>query len=147
MSSTIAYERSKELDKGGVRRAGRPSDGALHAVSPMADEIANLRAVNTQLLQELVTLREREAQAQRLADQDGLTGLCNRRRMLEFLESAIADALSKEQCVGLLFIDFATPKRVRVRSMHTTTAMERRLMTWSIHCKSTVSARTFTLSA
>jgi diguanylate cyclase (GGDEF)-like protein len=105
MSSTIAFERSKGPDHGGVRRAGRSNDGALHAVATMADEIANLRATNAQLLQELVTLREREAQAQRLADQDGLTGLCNRRRMLEFLESAIADALSKEQCVGLLFID------------------------------------------
>jgi diguanylate cyclase (GGDEF)-like protein len=105
MPSPIAYDRSKGPHSGGVRRTGRSSDGALHAVSPLADEIANLRAVNAQLLRELETLRERQAQALRLADQDGLTGLCNRRRMLEFLESAIADARRKEQCVGLLFID------------------------------------------
>ncbi len=105
MSSTMAYGRGKVLDNGGARRAGRSSDVPLHAVSPIADELANLRAINAQLLQELVTLREREAQAQRLADQDGLTGLTTRRRMLELLESAIADAARNEQCVGLLFID------------------------------------------
>jgi diguanylate cyclase (GGDEF)-like protein len=101
----MAYGRNKGLDNGARRRAGRADDVPLHAVSPMADELANLRAINARLLQELVTLREREAQAQRLADQDALTGLCNRRRMLELLESAIADAARKEQCVGLLFID------------------------------------------
>src|SRR5476651_1552561 len=105
MSSTMACRRSKGPDNGGARRAGRSSDVSLHAVSPIADELANLRAINAHLLQELVTLRAREAQAQRLADQDGLTGLYNRRRMLELLESAIADAARKEQCVGLLFID------------------------------------------
>jgi diguanylate cyclase len=105
MSSTTAYGRSKVLSDGGARRPGRSSDAPLHAMSPIAEELANLRAINAQLLQELVTLRAREAQAQRLADQDGLTGLYNRRRMLELLDSAIADAARKEQCVGLLFID------------------------------------------
>lgn len=105
MSSTMAFGRSKGLDSGGARRVGRPGDVPLRAVLPIVDELANLRAINAQLLQELVTLREREAQAQRLADQDALTGLCNRRRMLELLESAIAEAARKEQCVGLLFID------------------------------------------
>jgi diguanylate cyclase (GGDEF)-like protein len=103
MSSTMAYGRSKARDNAAARRAGRAGDAPLHGA--MADELANLRAINAQLLQELVTLREREAQATRLADQDGLTGLYNRRRMLELLESAIADAARKEQCVGLLFID------------------------------------------
>jgi diguanylate cyclase (GGDEF)-like protein len=105
MSSTMAFGRNKELDNGGARRAGRSGNVPLHAVPPIAGELAALRAINAQLLQELVALREREAQAQRLADQDALTGLCNRRRMLELLESAIADAARKEQCVGLLFID------------------------------------------
>jgi diguanylate cyclase (GGDEF)-like protein len=105
MSSTMAHGRSKGLGNGAARRAGRSGDVPLHAVSPMADELAKLRAINSQLMQELVTLREREAQAQRLADRDGLTGLYNRRRMLELLESAIADAARKQQCVGLLFID------------------------------------------
>src|SRR5580692_9815538 len=105
MSSTMAYARSKGRDNVGARRAGHPRDAPLHAVAPLSDELASLRAINAELLRELVALREREAQAQRLADQDGLTGLYNRRRMLELLESAIADAARKEQCVGLLFID------------------------------------------
>jgi diguanylate cyclase (GGDEF)-like protein len=57
------------------------------------------------LVRELAALKEREAQAQRLADRDALTGLYNRRRMLELLEAAIAEAALQWQCVGLLFID------------------------------------------
>jgi len=68
-------------------------------------ELERLRITNAQLVRELAVLREREAQAQRLADRDGLTGLYNRRRMLELLDSAIADAAREWQCVGLLFID------------------------------------------
>jgi|ERR1039458_7417069 GGDEF domain-containing protein len=49
MSSTMAYGRSKGLDNGGARRAGRSSVVPLHAVSPIADELANLRAINAQL--------------------------------------------------------------------------------------------------
>jgi diguanylate cyclase (GGDEF)-like protein len=41
----------------------------------------------------------------RLADRDGLTGLYNRRRMLELLNAAIAEAAHQNQHVGLLFID------------------------------------------
>jgi diguanylate cyclase (GGDEF)-like protein len=65
-------------------------------------ELETLRATNKQLLDELAALKEREAQAQQLADRDGLTGLFNRRRMMELLHAAIEEAA---QCVGLLFID------------------------------------------
>jgi len=68
-------------------------------------ELETLRATNALLVRELAALKEREAQAQRLADRDALTGLYNRRRMLELLESAIAEARQQWQCVGLLFID------------------------------------------
>jgi len=68
-------------------------------------ELETLRATNAHLVRELAALKEREAQAQRLADRDALTGLYNRRRMLELLESAIAEARQQWQCVGLLFID------------------------------------------
>jgi diguanylate cyclase (GGDEF)-like protein len=68
-------------------------------------ELETLRATNARLVRELEALRAREAQAQRLADRDDLTGLYNRRRMLELLESAIAEAAQQGQCVGLLFID------------------------------------------
>jgi diguanylate cyclase (GGDEF)-like protein len=68
-------------------------------------ELETLRATNAHLVRELAALKEREAQAQRLADRDALTGLYNRRRMVELLEAAIAEAALQRQCVGLLFID------------------------------------------
>jgi diguanylate cyclase (GGDEF)-like protein len=68
-------------------------------------ELEALRCTNAQLMRELTELRAREAETQRLADRDGLTGLYNRRRMLELLDAAIAEAQQRWQCVGLLFID------------------------------------------
>ena len=68
-------------------------------------ELENLRAINAHLLGELSALRQREAAAQQLADRDALTGLYNRRRMLELLGSAIEDANEQRLSVGLLFID------------------------------------------
>ncbi len=53
----------------------------------------------------MAALKEREAQAQHLADRDALTGLYNRRKLTELLDSAIADAARRSQQVGLLFID------------------------------------------
>jgi len=75
-------------------------------------ELEALRSTNAQLLRELAALKEREAQAQRLADRDGLTGLYNRRRMLELLESAISEAAQQWQRVGLLFMDMIGFKAV-----------------------------------
>jgi diguanylate cyclase (GGDEF)-like protein len=68
-------------------------------------EVERLRSINAHLLRELNILREREAEAQQLADRDGLTGLYNRRRMLELLEASIAEANEQRMSVGLLFID------------------------------------------
>jgi diguanylate cyclase (GGDEF)-like protein len=68
-------------------------------------EIERLRAVNAHLLRELAAMKAREAETQKLAERDGLTGLYNRRRMLELLESAISDAVLQDLHVGLLFID------------------------------------------
>ncbi|HXA35036.1 MAG TPA: GGDEF domain-containing protein [Steroidobacteraceae bacterium] len=68
-------------------------------------ELEMLRATNARLLREVSELKEREAQALQLADRDGLTGLFNRRRMLELLDVAISEASERWQHVGLLFID------------------------------------------
>jgi diguanylate cyclase len=68
-------------------------------------EVENLRRINAHLMRELAALREREAQTQQLADRDALTGLYNRRRLFELLESSIVEAARTWQCVGLLFID------------------------------------------
>lgn len=82
---------------------------ALHPrVTPRTEgrrEVENLRLFNAYLLRELAALKEREAQMQRLADRDSLTGLYNRRRLQELLEIAIAEAARQWQHVGLLFID------------------------------------------
>jgi diguanylate cyclase (GGDEF)-like protein len=102
----MAYGRSKMLLNGEVMASAAPP---LHSVvrnpTDVRHELETLRATNAHLVRELAALKEREAQAQRLADRDGLTGLYNRRRMLEILESAIAEAKQQWQCVGVLFID------------------------------------------
>src|ERR1700730_17491170 len=101
----MSYGRSKMLLN------GEPSVAPpLRSVvrSPNNDarrELELLRATNGRLLRELAALKEREAQTQRLADRDGLTGLYNRRRMMELLDSAITEAAQQWQCVGVLFID------------------------------------------
>jgi diguanylate cyclase (GGDEF)-like protein len=69
------------------------------------DELQKLRDINAHLVRELAALKAREAETQQLADRDGLTGLYNRRRMLELLQSAITDADQQRLSVGLLFID------------------------------------------
>jgi diguanylate cyclase (GGDEF)-like protein len=73
--------------------------------SSLLREVESLRAINARLVHELAALKEREAETKRLADRDGLTGLYNRRRMLELLEAAINDAIQQDLHVGLLFID------------------------------------------
>ena len=108
----MAYGRSKLLlsTDTGMRSDAMPMPSRpLRSVVPNSldarQEVENLRAVNAHLVRELAALKEREAQTQRLADRDGLTGLYNRRRMRELLDSTIAEAQKQPQCVGLLFID------------------------------------------
>jgi diguanylate cyclase (GGDEF)-like protein len=81
-------------------------------------EIAKLQAANIQLRRELAELKEREAETKKLADRDGLTGLFNRRSMLELLEAAIGDAIKLDLHVGLLFIDLNGFKIINDRYGH-----------------------------
>src|ERR1700761_2527714 len=105
----MAYARSKMAGTGEARStlsALRNSNGRASRIqSAELREIESLRAINAHLLRELAALKEREAEAQKLADRDGLTGLYNRRRMLELLDAAINDAVRDGHHVGLLFID------------------------------------------
>jgi len=78
---------------------------AAAALDAAQTEVEHLRAINARLRRELAALQLREAEALRLADRDGLTGLYNRRRMLELLNAAIAEAAPLNQHVGLLFVD------------------------------------------
>ena len=81
-------------------------------------ELDTLRAVNAHLLRELAAMKAREAEAQKLAERDGLTGLYNRRRMLELLEAAISDAVLQDLHVGLLFIDLNGFKAINDKYGH-----------------------------
>jgi len=88
----------------------RSSHGAAHARA--AREIDTLRSINARLIREIADLKQREAQALRLADRDGLTGLFNRRRMAELLGAAIGEASQHRLRLGLLFIDLDGFKRI-----------------------------------
>jgi diguanylate cyclase (GGDEF)-like protein len=102
----MAYGRSKMLFSSEIMSSSAARQrNAVPKPEVERGELKTLRATNAQLLREVAALKEREAQAQRLADRDGLTGLYNRRRMLELLESAISEAAQQWQRVGLLFID------------------------------------------
>jgi diguanylate cyclase (GGDEF)-like protein len=81
-------------------------------------EIESLRSISAQLRRELAALMAREAETKRLADRDDLTGLYNRRRMLELLESAISDAIQQDLHVGLLFIDLNGFKAINDKHGH-----------------------------
>jgi diguanylate cyclase (GGDEF)-like protein len=93
------------LSNGEVLASAPPLRSVVRNPSDARRELERLRATNARLVRELEALKEREAQVQRLADRDGLTGLYNRRRMLELLDSAIAEAAQQWQYVGVLFID------------------------------------------
>ena len=99
----MAYGRSKIFLGGELRPP--PLRDVMQDPDEERHELEMLRCTNTHLMRELAELRAREAETQRLAERDGLTGLYNRRRMLELLKSAIVEAQQQWQCVGLLFID------------------------------------------
>jgi diguanylate cyclase (GGDEF)-like protein len=109
----MAYGRSKLLSADGTevniptlhRVISTPAPRAADAVEAAERELEHLRSINARLRRELAALQLREAEALRLADRDGLTGLYNRRRMFELLNTAIAEAAQQGLYVGVLFID------------------------------------------
>src|SRR5271166_4547011 len=70
---------------------------APRTIREARNKIDTLCSINAQLVRQVALLKQREAQVQRLADRDGLTGLYNRRKMLELLESSITDATQHKQ--------------------------------------------------
>jgi len=107
----MADGRSSLYDNGEVAQQGDVAAAAVSQrtnaldLAAAAREIDTLRSINAHLVRQIEVLKQREAQALRLADRDGLTGLYNRRRMLELLDTSIADAARHDHRVGLLFID------------------------------------------
>jgi len=101
------YEDGVVVQSGNVAAAAVADRDALPPLS-LRDalcEIDTLRSINGRLVRQLAELTEREAQAQQQADRDGLTGLYNRRKMEELLESAVVEAAEHGHRVGVLFID------------------------------------------
>lgn len=101
------YDGGDVVERGSVAAAavserGEPSARTLRDA---LCEIDTLRSINGHLVRQIAELEEREAQALQQADRDGLTGLYNRRKLGELLETAVADALKNGQRVGVLFID------------------------------------------
>jgi diguanylate cyclase (GGDEF)-like protein len=101
----MAHGRSKTLLNGEALPRVRPLKTVPATAEPSERETETLRATVEHQARELAALKEREAQAERLAHRDDLTGLYNRRRMRELLDLAIADAARHGRRVGLLFID------------------------------------------
>jgi len=81
-------------------------------------EIEALRARIAELARQVQDLSRRESQARRLAACDELTGLYNRRLMLERLSDAIAAARGSDGNVGVLFVDLDGFKSVNDRHGH-----------------------------
>ncbi len=111
----MAYARGKLMlsaDVSAIKAAKIPTLRRVIVDAPRVEvtedaerELEELRRVNARLQRELAALQLRAAEALRLADRDGLTGLYNRRRMLELLNVAIDDAARQGQFVGVLFVD------------------------------------------
>ena len=127
----------------GAVQAGAVQAGAVQTGAVQADaadsvqcELRALRSINARLRRELAALQLRAAEALRLADRDGLTGLFNRRRMLELLDAAIAAAARKDEHVGLLFIDLNGFKAVN--DLHGHAAGDRILATVAARMSATV---------
>jgi diguanylate cyclase (GGDEF)-like protein len=88
-----------------MTRAHKSEPGDVGVAVKAVQEVDALRSMNAHLLRQIAVLKRREAQALRMADRDGLTGLYNRRRMLELLAVAMDAASQQNQHVGVLFID------------------------------------------
>ncbi|MDP9089400.1 MAG: GGDEF domain-containing protein [Pseudomonadota bacterium] len=116
----MAYAQQRVLEDDDAKltlRGGSSAPGSRASAAELR-EIASLRLTNDALRRELNALQAREAETKRLADRDGLTGLFNRRRMLELLEAAISEAVQQHLHVGLLFIDLNGFKAINDKYGH-----------------------------
>lgn len=112
------YENGDVAERGDVAAAPVLQRSTDTALPQPASELDTLRSINAHLVREIAILKQREAQALRLADRDGLTGLYNRRRMAEFLSGAIEEASQQQERFGLLFIDLDGFKHINDQYGH-----------------------------
>ncbi|MEX2443948.1 MAG: sensor domain-containing diguanylate cyclase [Alkalispirochaeta sp.] len=102
---------------------GTESIGALSADNlltgkPINDEECQLIALVARMAGHLVTIKRTEEQLQRLAAEDGLTGLFNRNTGLRLLQQQIAAALRSNRHLTVCFIDLDGLKRVNDTEGH-----------------------------
>ena len=84
------YASSSLYDGDAVARTGDVAAASVarrRFVRDVSAEIDTLRSINAHLVRQIALLKQREAQAQQLADRDGLTGLFNRRRLSQIESS------------------------------------------------------------
>jgi diguanylate cyclase (GGDEF)-like protein len=82
------------------------------------ERVQSLTELNSRLNQELIELARREAQVRGFAYHDELTGLPNRRLLLDRLKQAVAQAARQRKQVVLLLIDLDGFKCVNDRLGH-----------------------------
>lgn len=70
-----------------------------------AQQVRELQRINAALAAEVAERRQAEARAHALATRDALTGLLNRRSVLEHLDHALARAARQKSPLALLFMD------------------------------------------
>jgi diguanylate cyclase (GGDEF)-like protein len=74
--------------------------------------INDLKEINAALQLEIIERRQAEQRARELATRDALTGLLNRRSLMERTEDAIARAARRKEGLAVLFIDLDNFKTV-----------------------------------
>jgi diguanylate cyclase (GGDEF)-like protein len=82
------------------------------------EQIQTLTEINSRLSRELIELARREAQVRDFAYHDELTGLPNRRLLLDRLKQAVAQAARRHKQVVLLLLDLDGFKSVNDRLGH-----------------------------
>jgi diguanylate cyclase (GGDEF)-like protein len=87
---------------GGIRELGTLANAFNEMARQLAEERVRTRHQNEHLE---ATVAERTRQLQRLAEEDPLTSLPNRRRLQTLLSEALDNASRGNRCVGVYFVD------------------------------------------
>jgi PleD family two-component response regulator len=104
----MSYGRSQPYDVGALAQRG---DVPAALAAQVHRELVTLRLVNAGLFREVAMLRRREAAGLKLADQDALTGLYNRRSLESLQKASLHAATQHGVPVGLSLQPVLRPGR------------------------------------